>query len=107
MTQRLHGSGMLLVSGLDELQQCETFWYLASPFTKFIDGLGAAYLLISDISDCLERAGIAHFCPVKSSHEICERSGIDRVDHDFWMAADRPFMERASGLVVIGLDGKS
>lgn len=102
---RVREGGMLVLTGLDELLDHESFLYLASPYSRFIDGVDAAYLLVSDISDSLERAGIEHFCPIKSSHEICARSGIDKVDHDFWMAVDRHFMERASGLIVAGLDG--
>ena len=102
---RVRDGGMLVLTGLDELRDHDAFLYLASPYSRFIDGVDAAYLLVSDISDSLDRAGIEHFCPIKSSHEICARSGIDKVDHDFWMAVDRHFMERASGLIVAGLDG--
>lgn len=105
MHSRLHGSGMLLVTGLDELRKSPGYWYLASPYTKFVDGVDAAYLLVADISDELHRARVRHFCPIRVSHDICERSGIDKIDHNFWMSVDRPFMTGAAGLLVAGMEG--
>lgn len=108
MTVRSHGSEMLRVTGLDELEDLpglHSYWYLASPYTNYLDGLDAAYVLVTDISEELSRAGIKHFCPITVAHEISARSGIKPKDHDFWMTVDHLFMERAYGLVVVGMEG--
>lgn len=105
MALRLHGSEMLRVTGLDELEDLPGWLYLASPYSNYLDGLDAAYVLATDISEELSRAGIKHFCPITVSHEICDRSGIKPKDHDFWMTVDHLFMGRAYGLVVVGMEG--
>jgi hypothetical protein len=105
MNMRLHGSEMLRVTGLDELEDLPGWLYLSSPYSKFIDGMDAAYVLVTDISEELSLAGIKHFCPITVSHEISNRSGIKPTDHDFWMTVDHLFMPRAYGLVVVGMEG--
>ena len=53
----------------------------------------------------LATAGAPIFCPIAHSHPIAAAGGIDPLDHEFWMALDRPFMAAADILVVARLPG--
>lgn len=97
--------GMAEVQSIEELSGPDGFWYIGTVYSKYQRGLNAAYQYARDVSEALHDAGIPHFAPVVSSHEAAIETGIDPTDHDFWMAVDRPFMERAYGLVVVGMDG--
>ena len=81
------------------------FQYLASPYSKYAGGLDAAAEEASRNAGLLIKAGIPVFCPISHSHAIAEATGIDPLDLHLWLAADRPLMEKADGLIVLMMDG--
>ena len=88
-----------------ELRLSKGFWYVATPYTNYADGIDAAYNDAREVDAMLDWARVPRFTPIVSAHEIAMASGIDPKDHDFWMGVDRPFMERAHGLIIVELDG--
>jgi len=96
---------MTPITSLSELRINSGFWYVGTAYSKYREGIEAAYLYARDVGDVLQRAGLKVFVPIISSHEDAVAAGINPRDHDFWMAVDRPWMERAHGLIVIGMDG--
>lgn len=80
-----------------------SFYYLASPYTKFPGGLDAAYAAACEQTAILIRAGIPVFSPIAHTHGIALCGGIDPKDHAVWLPADAPFMRAAAALIVCKL----
>lgn len=77
-----------------------SYWYLATPYSRYPLGRRAAFEMACRVAAHLLRAGVPVFSPIAHSHPIAERGDIDPADHAFWMRADRPMMEAARGLIV-------
>lgn len=82
-----------------------SFWYLASPYSKYPFGRGRACQDVCVAAGHLIACGIPVFCPIAHSHPIAEHGGIDPVDCDLWLGLDEKFMEAASGLIVFEMTG--
>lgn len=79
-----------------------TFWYLATPYSKYINGPSAAFNLATSLTAMLVRKRVPVFCPIAHTHHVATwLKPADRIDHDLWMRADAPMMEAASGLIVV------
>jgi len=96
---------MQILTGLDELRRLPGYVYLATPYSKYPDGIEVAYVLACDLSETLKAAGIRHYCPIAMTHVMAQLAGLDPLSHDFWLTVDRPFMAGAAALVVVGMDG--
>lgn len=79
--------------------------YLATPYSKYADGLEAAFQLACRHAALLIRNGIPVFSPIAHSHPIALGGGLDPLSHDIWLAADRPLMEACDVLVVVMAEG--
>jgi hypothetical protein len=75
------------------------FWYLATPYSKYPDGIEAAFRAACEQSALLVKAGIPIFCPIAHTHPVAIQGGIDPFDHEIWLPADEPFMHLACGLI--------
>lgn len=75
----------------------DSFWYLASPYSKYPSGHEAAYRAALEATTLLLKARVHVFSPIVHGHNL----DIDRLDHDFWMWIDTPFMAAAQGLIVL------
>lgn len=81
------------------------FQYLATPYSKYIDGLSMASEMACKLAAILIDEGIPVFSPIAHSHAIAMAGGMDPLDHNIWMPADKPLMEAAYGLIVAKLPG--
>jgi hypothetical protein len=81
------------------------FYYLATVYSKHPDGLEAAFAEAAKEAARFLLAGIPVFCPIAMSHPIAVHGGLGATDHEFWMKADRPFMQAAKGLIVCRMPG--
>lgn len=81
------------------------FLYLATPYTRYREGLDAAFHSACRAAGLLIKQGIPCFSPIAHSHPIASVCGLDAKDHEIWLPADRPMMEAASALLVVKLDG--
>lgn len=75
-------------------------WYLATPYTKFPYGIEYAAQHAAKIAAKLIADGENVFSPIVHSHLIAHCSGLDPLNHDFWMHVDKAFMEKCDGLIV-------
>lgn len=78
-----------------------TYWYLASPYSKFPQGLDAAFRAVSENAALLVRNKIPVYSPIAHTHPIAIFGGMDPLDHSIWLPADEPFMRGARGLIVL------
>lgn len=79
------------------------YWYLASPYSKYPDGMKAAFRLACGAAAWLVLHGLPVFCPIAHSHPVAEYGGISPADHEIWLPADAPLMAAATGLIVLML----
>jgi hypothetical protein len=75
--------------------------YLATVYTSHPQGLNAAFLEACKVTAKFMKLGIPVVSPIAHSHPVAVHGGLDQVDHDFWMDADRPLMDNASALMVV------
>jgi hypothetical protein len=77
-----------------------TFWYLATPYSKYPDGLEAAFQEACRVTAWFIRRKIPCYCPIAETHALAHNSDLDPADHDIWLPFDLPKMEAAGGLIV-------
>lgn len=92
---------------LDNLTTAPSFFYLSSPYNGFTGSRQAAFREACVATARLLEAGVPVFCPIAHSHFIAEHLEPldDNEEHDFWMKADAPFMQWATGIIVLTLPG--
>jgi hypothetical protein len=79
----------------------DSYWYLASPYSKYPGGLDEAFKEVCRAAASLIRAGVRVYSPIAHTHPIAIHGNIDPYDHGIWLPADEPFMKKASGLIVL------
>lgn len=82
-----------------------TYYYLATPYSKFTDGIEAAFRAAAEQAALFVRAGVPVYSPIAHTHPVAIYGGLDPLDHKVWLPADAPFMQAAKALVVCQLDG--
>lgn len=80
-------------------------WYLATPYSKFEWGIEAAAQKAARIAGKLLKSGENIYSPIVHSHYIAMICGMDPLDHDYWLEADKAFMQRCDGLIVALMPG--
>lgn len=82
------------------------YLYLASPYTKYPDGMQAAYDTVLANAQELFANGWTIFSPIVHFHPLSARLPLDKMtDSDYWFEVNLPYMLSASGLVVLKMDG--
>lgn len=74
--------------------------YLATPYTKFPDGIEAAFIEASKLAARLLRAGVKVYSPIAHCHPIATFGALDPLDHAMWMALDTVMLSAADVLIV-------
>jgi hypothetical protein len=78
-----------------------SYWYVATPYTKFPAGLAAAHILACRLTAKLLKAGVACYSPIAHTHPIAEHGDMDKVDHELWVRADKPLLDGCGGIIVV------
>lgn len=82
-----------------------SFWYLATPYSKYPDGPEEAFKEASRQAALLVEARVPVFCPIAHTHPVATYGELSPLDHDIWLPADQPFMDAAIGLIVCKMRG--
>lgn len=82
-----------------------SFFYLASPYSRYSAGRVAAFEDIAAQAALLMEAGVPVFAPIVHTHPIQPYIATENDTHDFWLAQDRHMMRAAKGLIVCKLEG--
>lgn len=78
------------------------FWYLATPYAKYPEGMDEAFELACDNAALLLSKGVPVYSPIAHCHNLKTRKClVDTHNHDFWMTVDRPLMKAAGGIIVL------
>jgi NTP pyrophosphatase (non-canonical NTP hydrolase) len=98
-----------LLNKHEVLRRINGFLYLASPYAKYNGGGGLgremAYRAACQLAAELEAEGLRIYAPIAHGHPVAEKIGHEALTHADWIDSDRPFMQRASALVVAMMPG--
>lgn len=75
------------------------YWYLATPYSKYPDGVETAFVRAAEQSAILIGAGIPVFCPITHTHPIAMTNTIPN-KWETWIVNDTPLMDAAKGIIV-------
>ena len=78
-----------------------SFYYLASPYSKYPLGITTAHYHVCQQAALLIRSGVPVYSPIAHMHPIAQFGDIDPFDHDIWLPVDRHMMDAAGGLIVL------
>lgn len=79
--------------------------YLATPYSKYPEGVEAAYRLACEQTALLIRSGVAVFSPIAHTHGVAVHGRIDPLDHTIWIPADKPFMDVCGAIIMLRAEG--
>jgi hypothetical protein len=79
--------------------------YLATPYSKYEEGLEAAFKMACDNAAFLLERGVPVFSPIAHTHSIAKSTRVDPRDHEFWLDFDWPILTKCSGLIVVKAPG--
>lgn len=82
-----------------------SFIYLATPYSKYKDGLEEANRLACEYTATLIKHKLPVFCPIAHSHNLAVNTDLAAMDHSIWMPLDFAFTEAAFAMVVCCMDG--
>ncbi len=80
------------------------FWYLASPYTKYPQGIVEAFEEVCRAAAWCIQFGIPVHCPIAESHPIALYGKLDALDHDIWLGNDLPKIEASVGMIVCKME---
>jgi hypothetical protein len=79
--------------------------YLATPYTKYPEGIESAFILAASIAGVLLKRGVKIYSPIAHTHPIAVHAFLDPLDHKIWLPFDQAMMERSDILVVAKMRG--
>ena len=82
-----------------------SYWYLASPYSLYPDGLDAAHIEVCKAAGLLIKKKIPVYSPIAHGHMIAIAAKIDPKDHNIWIPSQKPMMDEAKGLIVLEMEG--
>lgn len=79
--------------------------YLATPYSKYPDGIESAFKDAAALAGKLLRCGVKVYSPISHTHPIAVNAHIDPLDHAIWLPFDRAMMDRCEVLLVAKMRG--
>lgn len=80
-------------------------FYLATPYSKWADGIHNAYVEASKLAARLLKAGHKVYSPIAHTHPLAIYGNVDPYDHDIWLPFDEAMMDAAEGLLIAKMPG--
>jgi len=81
--------------------------YLATPYSKWHEGIHNAYAEAAKLAARLMKAGYQVYSPIVNTHPLAIYGNIDPYAHDIWLPFDQTMMDKADTLFVAELEGWS
>jgi hypothetical protein len=79
--------------------------YLATPYSKYRDGIDCAFRDASALAAKLLRLGVKVYSPIAHTHPIAIYGQLDPLDHAIWMPFDEAMMTASAALLVAQMQG--
>jgi len=84
---------------LDNLKKYDLI-YLASPYTKYPEGLGKAFEHIALVAGDLIERGLSVYSPIVHSHPIAVYGDIHPKDYSIWKRCNAPLLKKCQAMLV-------
>lgn len=94
-----------MTTDLTKFQGVKTWWYLATPYSKYPGGLDLAYNDGARASGLLHAHDIPHFYAIGLCHTAAKLHGLDPCDGLAWQQRLQPFIDLSGGLIVVKMPG--
>lgn len=82
-----------------------TLNYLATPYSKYVHGIGIAFEDAALLTARLLKAGIECYSPIVHCHPLTQHSNLDPLDHGLWLPYQEAMMRRCDALLVANMHG--
>jgi nucleoside 2-deoxyribosyltransferase len=82
-----------------------SYFYLATPYSKYKAGFDAAHIMACEQAALLIKDGLVVYSPIAHTHPIAMHGNIDPTHNFNWLALDAPLMDAACGIIVCMMDG--
>ena len=82
-------------------KESEMLWYLASPYTKYPEGIDAAFNEVCRVAGEMIKRGFLIYSPIAHTHPIALSADMDPLDYRIWQACDAPMVRACDGLFVV------
>lgn len=79
--------------------------YLATPYTKYPEGITLAYIHACKLAARLLRVGIKVYSPIAHTHAIAVHGSIDPLDLSIWLPFDAALIAKSDLLLVAMMQG--
>lgn len=91
---------------IEEIEKNKGYWYVATPYSKWIHGLEDANMVAQKLTARLLEKFVPCYSPISHTHGIATYvTQVDKRDHKFWLDADKPLFDAAYGLLIADLPG--
>lgn len=78
--------------------------YLATPYSKYPQGIEAAFAEACRICGDLLRRGLIVYSPIAHTHPIAIHANIDPYDHAVWLPFDHVRMAKSDAMLIAKMD---
>lgn len=79
--------------------------YVGTPYSKWADGLDAAFVEASKLTARLMQEGLRVYSPIAHTHPLAIHGNIDPLDHDIWLPFDGAMMDKSDAMIVAMMTG--
>lgn len=79
--------------------------YLATPYSKYNDGIECAFRDAAALTAKLLRLGVKVYSPIAHTHPIAIYGDLDPLDHAIWLPFDEAMMKKSDALLVAQMHG--
>lgn len=79
--------------------------YVGTPYSKWADGLDAAFVEAAKLTARLMQAGLKVYSPIAHTHPLAIYGNIDPLNHDIWLPFDGAMMDKADAMIVAMMAG--
>lgn len=79
--------------------------YLATPYSKYSEGIDKAFEEASRIAGLLMKEGVKVYSPIAHTHPLAKYAKLDPMDHKIWLRFDEALMSVATTILVAKMAG--
>lgn len=79
--------------------------YVGTPYTRYHDGIEAAFQDACKLTARLLREGLRVYSPIAHTHPIAIHGGIDPLDLSVWLPFDAAIMAKSDAMLIGKLPG--